>query len=268
MSDIFATSVKDESSNIGTQLTEVLKVVISSPPSKSDFVLSASWVSVLGGALVAYNTVNAKAASSELSKVWKSIWNFLDSTDASTRKAAATALTAVTTCFTPDLIEAAISDRAGTSAIRKIIVQVSTALESLSYARAIPEILSIISSLVTNLQYRSDKEAPTAAEILLSPLIMRIADLRISKGFEYKEAADVTLSVAMHILGPAVLLEMLPLNLEPESRYALLFLYFSLSLTSFRQSTRRRAPCIPAPPSFPATPVPSFTLRFVFRAFE
>lgn len=218
MSEIFSASVEDPSSNIGSQLTEVLKVVLSSPPSKSDFVLSASWVQVLGGALVAYNTVDSKAASAELSKVWKSVWNFLDSPDAGTRKAAAASLTSITSCFTPDLIESAIPDREGSSSIRKIIAQVSNALESLSYARAIPEILTIISSVITNLQHRDSKDSPTAAELLLSPLIIRIADLRISKGFEYKEAADATLAVAMRILGPAVLLEILPLNLEPASR--------------------------------------------------
>jgi ribosomal RNA-processing protein 12 len=218
MSEIFSSSVEDPSSNMGSQLTEVLKVVLSSPPSKSDFVLSASWVQVLGGALVAYNTVDSKAASTELSKVWKSVWNFLDSSDAGTRKAAAASLTSITSCFTPDLIESAISDREGSSSIRKIIAQVSKALEALSYARAIPEILTIISSVITNLQHRDSKDSPTAAELLLSPLIIRIADLRITKGFEYKEAADATLAVAMRVLGPAVLLEMLPLNLEPASR--------------------------------------------------
>ncbi|KAF9482107.1 NUC173-domain-containing protein [Pholiota conissans] len=218
MSEIFSASVEDPSNNIGSQLTEVLKVVLSSPPSKSDFVLAASWVQVLGGALVAYNTVDSKAASAELTKVWKCVWNFLDSSDAGTRKAAATALTSVTTCFTPDLIEDASQDREGSTSIRKVITQVSKALDALLYARAIPEILSIISSLITNLQYRDSKDSPIAAELLLSPLVMRVAELRISTGFEYKEAADATLAVAMRVLGPAVLLEMLPLNLEPASR--------------------------------------------------
>jgi hypothetical protein len=45
---------------------------------------------------------------------------------------------------------------------------------------------------------------PTAAELLILPLIVRIGNLRISKGFEYKEAADTTLSTDMHIIGPEV----------------------------------------------------------------
>src|ERR1700678_382435 len=55
MSDIFTASIDDVSSNIRYQLTDVLRVVLSSPPSKSDVVLSASWVQALGSAFVAYN---------------------------------------------------------------------------------------------------------------------------------------------------------------------------------------------------------------------
>ena len=41
----------------------------------------------------------------------------------------------------------------------------------------------------------------------------------MQKGFEYKENADATLSVAMSVLGPAVLLRELPLNLDVADRY-------------------------------------------------
>jgi ribosomal RNA-processing protein 12 len=218
MSDIFSASVADEASNIGSQLPSVLKVVLSSPPSKSDFTLSASWVQVLGGALVAFNTIDSKAAGSELGKVWKSVWNFLESTDATVRKEAAKSLASISTCFTPALIEAALADRQGSTAIRKIIAQVTKALDALTFARAIPEILATISALITSLAYKEESDAPTAAEMLLSPVILRVSELRIEKGFEHKEAADATLAVAMRVLGPAVLLELLPLNLEPESR--------------------------------------------------
>ena len=60
--------------------------------------------------------------------------------------------------------------------------------------------------------------APTAAQTLMMPMIKHIGDLRTQKNFEYKEAADSTLSTAMRVLGPHVLLETLPLNLEPEDR--------------------------------------------------
>jgi ribosomal RNA-processing protein 12 len=219
MSDIFSACANDVSSNIGAQLPDILKVVLSSPPARSDSTLSASWVQVLGAAVVAHNVLDPNAASTEVWKVWKSVWNFLDSPEVNTRKAAAQSLSSISSCFSPVLISASIADTEGSSTIRKIISQVSKALNSLSYAHSISEILSIISSLITHLRYRTSKSSPTAAELLLMPLLVNIADLRILKSFEYKEAADATLSIAMRILGPAVMLEALPLNLEPSSRY-------------------------------------------------
>jgi len=218
MSDIFSVSADDDSTNMGEQLPEVLKVVLSSPPPKSDLTLSSSWVRVLGDALVAYNSVNSPSASSELGEIWKSVWNYLDSTDANTRKATAQSLSAISSCFSTFLVTTAIADMNGSSTIRKLVLQVTKALDALPYARAIPELLSVVSSFITNLRYKESKISPTAAEVLLMPLIVRIADLRISKGFEYKEAADATLAVAMRVLGPEVLLKALPLNLEPATR--------------------------------------------------
>ena len=226
MSDIFTVSIDDVSSNIKYQLSDVLRVVLSSTPSKSDVVLSASWVKALGSAMVAYNTIDQTASSEELPKVWKSVWNFLDSSDVATRKATAQSLCALSTCFSPAFISAAILDQDGSFIISKIISQITKALDSLSYSRAIPELLSIISSIITNLRYRESKTSPTAAELLLLPLIVRIADLRILKSFEYKEAADATLSTAMHIIGPEALLSALPLNLDPASRYVFTVVYF------------------------------------------
>ena len=226
MSDIFTVSIDDVSGNIKDQLTNVLRVVLSSPPSKSDVVLAASWVQALGSALVAYNVVDQTATSEELPKVWKSVWNFLDSSDAATRKATAQSLCALSSCFSPALSSAAILDQDGSSIIRRIVSQITKALDSLAYTRSIPELLSITSSIITNLRQRDSKTSPTAAELLILPLIVRIGDLRISKGFEHKEAADATLSTAMRIIGPEALLNALPLNLDPASRHVFNFVYF------------------------------------------
>ena len=81
-----------------------------------------------------------------------------------------------------------------------------------------PEMLSVVASLVTHLQHRLDSTSQPAAELLLLPLTQRVGDLRIQKGFEYKEDADNTLAAAMRVLGPEVLLQILPLNIEPSDR--------------------------------------------------
>lgn len=220
LSDLFALPDEDGTSIVGEQISDVLKVVLSSLPSKSNATLAPAWVNVLGNAMLAYNLTNADACAVELGKVWKSVWNFLESTDAPTRKASAQSLDLLSRCLTPTLISSALQDADSRSTLGKIVAQVTKALDSLAYARAIPELLSVVSSLISNLRHRhASRSSPTAAESLLLPLIKKVGELRTQKGFEHKEGADATLATAMRVLGPQVMLQVLPLNLEPADRY-------------------------------------------------
>ena len=94
------------------------------------------------------------------------------------------------------------------------------ALGALAYARAVPEVLAVLSSLIAGLRYREKEGGPTAAEVLLMPTVVRVAELRVQKSFEWKEAADRALSTAVQVLGPEVVLRELPLNIEPADRYS------------------------------------------------
>lgn len=96
--------------------------------------------------------------------------------------------------------------------------QIIHALDALAFARAVPEVLTVAAAVVTNMRWRANLTSPTAAELLALPLIIKIGELRPSKGFEFKEAADAFLGAAMRTLGPEVLFKSLPLNLEPEKR--------------------------------------------------
>lgn len=211
----------EDGTHVGDHLSDVLKVVLSSPPSKSDTILSPAWVQVLGHAFSVYRATDDDAYAAELGKVWKTVWSFLESSDAPTRKAAAQSLGVLSHCFNVALISSALQQGDSKSTINKIITQATKALDSLAYARAIPELLSIISSLITSLRYRpGGPKSSTAAELLLLPVIEHIGNMRVQKGFEYKENVDATLATAMRIIGPEVLLKVLPLNLEPSDRYA------------------------------------------------
>ncbi|KAG6920273.1 hypothetical protein DXG01_005042 [Tephrocybe rancida] len=220
LSELFVLPSED-GTHVGDQLSDVLSVVLSSPPSKSDTILSPSWVQVLGNAFSVYRATDTTAHANELAKVWKTIWSFLESSDPSTRKAAAQSLDTLCRSFTPTFISSALRDQSSNTPLRNIITQTSKALDSLAYARAMPELLSVISSMIANLRYRpGSRSSPTAAEALLLRIIEHVGKLRVQKGFEFKEAADATLATAMRILGPQVLLQLLPLNLEPSDREA------------------------------------------------
>ncbi|KAG5339406.1 hypothetical protein C0989_004389 [Termitomyces sp. Mn162] len=218
LSDLF-TLPSDNGTQIRDQLSGVLSVVLASPPSKSDIILLPAWVQVLGNAFSVYRADDVNSHADELGKVWGVVWSFLESSDPPTRKAAAHSLDMLCRSFTREFVSYTLQDTSSTTVLRKIIGRTLKALDSLAYARAMPELLSVISSMITNLRYRSGpRTSPTAAEMLLLPIIQHIGKLRIQKGFEYKEAADATLGNAMGVLGPHVLLQILPLNLEPRDR--------------------------------------------------
>ncbi|KDQ57624.1 hypothetical protein JAAARDRAFT_35316 [Jaapia argillacea MUCL 33604] len=233
LSDIFSSNLSSSTDTetlntpiSSSQTSEILAVILSSPPSTSDATLAPSWVLVVGNAMLAYSATDPKACASEVSRTWKVIWGFLESSDPATKKAAVQSVDLLGRCFGEDLIKAAILEASRTgepkSVIGKIVVQTNKALDSVAFARAIPELLSVVSTLIKNLRYRpgATRNSPTAAETLLLPLITKVAELRIQKGFEFKEAADATLAVAMSCLGPQVILRVLPLNLLPEERQA------------------------------------------------
>lgn len=152
------------------------------------------------------------------------MWTFLESGEGATRQAAAEGLGLLAGCFTPELAAAAVKEApavAGgaepSSAVGRIVVQATKALDSLALAGAMSELLAVIGSLVEHLRFQLEG-GKTAAEALVLPVVEKIAALRVQKAFEYKEAADGVLSVAMRVLGPEVLLARLPLNLEPSDR--------------------------------------------------
>jgi len=170
--------------------------------------------------MFAYHVADSSACAVEFNKVWKSVWSFFDTNHPPTRQAVAESLGMLTRCITSSMVQASLTGgEAGTPSVQGIISQITKALDALTFASATRELLSVISALVSSLNIHVEPEkSTTAAEALLIPLLSKVADLRIQRNFEHKEAADVVLSTAMRVVGPAVLLAAIPLNLEPADR--------------------------------------------------
>ena len=60
----------------------------------------------------------------------------------------------LTRCFSPRVIESAIADTDEASLIRRVISQVTKAMNSIAFARAMPELLTVVSALFLNLRYK------------------------------------------------------------------------------------------------------------------
>ncbi|KIK67172.1 hypothetical protein GYMLUDRAFT_37225 [Collybiopsis luxurians FD-317 M1] len=214
LSDLFSQTHADETSVFDdTVFPELLKTVMAFPPSKTDTTLAPSWIQLLGNAMASYSVIDGDACAGQVALVWKTLWPYLESGSVPIRKTTVQALDLLTRCLVA-------ADASGSKLI-DIVAQVAKALTSISYARAIPELLSLTSALLINSYGPKGKRVSNdVVEQRLLALVTQIGNLRTEKGFEYKEAADGTLSTAMRILGPEVLLDALPLNLEPEDRQA------------------------------------------------
>ncbi|KAH7888705.1 armadillo-type protein [Phlebopus sp. FC_14] len=220
LSDLLSASVDSGTQSGMEQIPAVLSAVITSPPPKSDATVTPSWLGVLGDSMLAYHAADPEGCAGEFSKVWSTVWAFFETSHVPIRKAVAKALESLASCITLPIAQTAVKDSAkGNATLRNIIAQITRALDSLAYAQAIPELLQVVSSLITNLDMRVESgKSIVAAEVLLLPLVRKIADLRTLKNFEHKEGADAVISTALKVVGPAVLLEAIPLNLEPQDR--------------------------------------------------
>ena len=221
ISDVLSSPTTDDDFNVASEIPQILKAVLSSLPPKTDKAIAPAWLGLLGNALIVYKDADPQACAGELGKVWKAVWAFLESSDATIRKASCQSLILLAQCFTPELKIRAMQERGQSepkSALGKIVLQTEKAFESLAFVRSMSELLLVISALISNLRYREMPAGPTAAEVLLLPLVQRIGNMRTERNFEHKEAADRVVSQAMGTMGPAVLLGALPLNLEPADR--------------------------------------------------
>ena len=171
--------------------------------------------------MLSYHMSDARACDSELGKVWKTVWSFLESSDISVRKATMESLKLQAQCISSSLISSAVAE-GDKSTLGRILSQTLKSIDSLAYARSVPEILAVVSSLLTNIL---EKDNTPAVVALLLPLVKHVGDLRAQKGFDYKEAVDSTLSAAMSAIGPKVVFDVLPLNLDPADRYVFYFLH-------------------------------------------
>lgn len=169
--------------------------------------------------MLVYSSADPEGASAELSKVWRTLFLYLESPSAPIRHGTSEALTNITRCISQDFIVEATSTKK--APLKQMIGLLHKSIEALPYAHALPDILAVVSALTMALSYRpGGEETPTAAELFLMPTFHTIAELRVKKGFEHKEAADGVLQTAMSVIGPEALLCALPLNLEPEDRAA------------------------------------------------
>lgn len=211
--------------NADTSPAAMLHAILAAAPLKTDSALIPPWAALVGKCMLTYARAKEPAGveAEEVAQAWKTLFPYLEASEAPVRRATAAALGYVVRCLSRETIAEVVREDSKNSKniVHQIISQLTKSLDALVYVRALPELLGIIASLVSALRCRpGGRGAPTAAETLLAPLFVKVGDMRVQNGFEYKEAADGVLGTAMSVVGPEVLLRVLPLNLMPEDRLA------------------------------------------------
>lgn len=220
-----------------THILVILETVLASPPSPSSPTLCHSWLELVENTMVAFARADAQSCSTEhLPRVWKETWQWLKVDNVSIRIATEKALGAMLRyCLTHADINEAVEasqtsddeDEDAQNALNSttlggILTLLQDSLSALAFIEALPHLLFILSCLISRLRYRtsiipstSNARPPTAAEVLLPDFIAYVAELRSSEDFEYRERADGVLGMAIEVMGPDAVLQILPLNILP-----------------------------------------------------
>jgi ribosomal RNA-processing protein 12 len=202
--------------------SSVLEAIAASPPSKQDAQLAPHWLSALGQASLAAPSPTTPSPSGmdldthspstvaqiDLPKIWDLAFTYLESTP-EIRKSAEDTLIQLTQCAVPLLPHPPTS----------LLHTLEASMTSLAYAPALGNVLRILEGLVLVFAATwNDAANKSAAQAYFRDVVSKVGEMRVKKGFQYREGADAVFSAFARAAGVDALLSLLPLNLVPEER--------------------------------------------------
>jgi len=205
----------------------VLEGIVASPPSKQDAELAPYWLNVLGQASIAASSLTpfsspgmdldshslSSAPQIDLPKIWNLAFTYLESTP-EIRKSAEDALIQLTQCVPPLIPQPP----------KALLHTLNGGLTSLAYAPALGNTLRILASFIMAFSApRSDAVKKPGAQAYFRDVVKKVGEMRVKKEFEYREGADAVFCAFARAAGVDGLLSVLPLNLVPEERLAIIF---------------------------------------------
>ncbi|BGP02786.1 putative Ribosomal protein [Rhodotorula toruloides ATCC 204091] len=172
--------------------------------------LLAGWAEGVGEGMVALARSDANAGLSRTAMLFPEILPLLASAQTPALRTAVE--TSLSLMIRHCLTDADITSNG--AVISSVVSHVEKAITSPRYAAsAQPHVLALVKALFLRLRVRVNGEP--AASRLLSKSLVLVAKAREDSRFEWKKEADAVLDAAVKILGPARVLELVPLNLDP-----------------------------------------------------
>ncbi|WWC96369.1 hypothetical protein V866_003236 [Kwoniella sp. B9012] len=228
-----------------TNLPTILDSLLTSPPGLSE---TPTYLSAITSALIKMSVQDPLSLSTYLPKAFNLIFHNIllsSNTPPSVCTAAAEAVGSqgiLRYCISDEAILATLTytrqgshlpgarKKSKTPFLHRLITSLTESMNT--HALKLPYLFSILTALISRLRLRvlpTTKEGGgvakidengrghTAAQELIMELIKEVGDLRHQKGFDDKDGVDRVIGMAIEVIGVKVVLDKLPLNIEPDT---------------------------------------------------
>lgn len=197
---IFASMADDVSS---AKLPRLMEAISELRPSQNDSQLLPPWIAVISRGYDVSAQVSPDETFQKLPELFEMISGFLASSSNNIRVSASECLISFVVNCVPNttILEPSIYDEK----VLENVAKSATALLSVKYQSAWMEVFTVLSALFSVFKWRSIG--------LLNDIVKTVGELRGNDSFNGKKEADAVLGSAVEAMGPATVLEILPLNL-------------------------------------------------------
>lgn len=199
--EVIFSSLANEFSS--SKLPRILDAISELKPAHNDSQLLPPWIAVLSRGYDVSAQINPEDTFEKLPDLFNLVSGFLTSPSNNIRISASECLVSFLANCIPNsvIIEPSIYDEKTLEKVAKA----ATNLLSVKYQAAWAEVFNVCSAMFDSFKWRSSP--------FLADIVKTIGDLRTNESFHGKKEADQVLGSAVEAMGPAAVLEILPLNI-------------------------------------------------------
>ncbi|KNG80625.1 90S preribosome component RRP12 [Aspergillus nomiae NRRL 13137] len=199
--EVIFSSMADEFSS--SKLPRLLEAISELKPAQNDSQLLPPWIAVLSRGYDVSSQISPEDTFEKLPSLFDMISSYLASPSKNIRISASECLVSFMANCIPNsvIIEPSVYDE---KTLEKLAKK-ATNLLSVKYQAAWAEVFNVCSAMFDSFKWRSSP--------FLNDIVKTVGELRSNESFHGKKQADQVLGSAVEAMGPAAVLEILPLNI-------------------------------------------------------
>jgi ribosomal RNA-processing protein 12 len=189
-----------------SKLPRLLEAIQELKPAQNDSQLLPPWIAVLSRGYDVSAQINPQETFEKLPELFEMISSFLASPSLNIRISASECLVSFLANCVPDsiILEPSVYDEKTLEKLAKL----ASDLLSVKYQAAWAEVFNVCAAMFECFKWRSSP--------FLTNIVRTVGELRGNESFHGKKEADHVLGRAVHAMGPAEVLEILPLNITQQ----------------------------------------------------